>query len=179
MTGWWAIPCHDASARVMQEHLPGDVTLDKSLRTVKDAKGYSWQAIAFKMTHDGNSNGPYLRLVGFPGAIAIDRTHPLIITTPSGQTFTLDDQSFLIFKNGASPQPHVAQYDLSNVLGQLRTSTRLRLTLPVLDGGVGDPSILMSSRGESPPPVLAPLELSIPKSMVDEWLLVAQQSESM
>lgn len=176
-TGGWAIFDYEASARVMQEHLPGDVTLDKSLRTIKDAKGYSWQAIAFKVTRNGSSDSPYLRLVGFPGAIFIDRAHPLIVTTPAGDTFTLEDKSFLIFKDGKPPQPNVAQYELGNVLRHLQTSTRLRLTLPVLDdgnddgrSGASDPTVSGTVPAEA---AIAPLELSIPRSMVDEWFLVA------
>lgn len=164
----WGVPGQTAFARVMQEHLPGDIILDKSLRTVKDAKGYSWQAIAFKMTQNGNAEGPYLRLVGFPGAIFIDRTHPLIITSPSGQTFSLEDKSFLIFKEGKPPQPNVAQYDLSHVLQNLQSSTRLRLTLPLLEGANEDIANPSAEGG-----AIAPLEFSIPKSMVEEWFTVA------
>lgn len=178
MVGGWIMLCDGVSARVMQEHLPGGVTLDKSLRTVKDEKGYSWQAIAFKTTQNGTSEELYLRLVGFPGAIAVDRTHPLIITTPSGQSFSLEDKSFLIFKNGASPQPNVAQYAVGDVLSHLQRTIRLRLTLPILVGGDDEGEHSTAGGQSSSTVAIAPLELSIPKSMVDEWFIVAHKSET-
>ncbi len=166
--GGWGVEPQSALARIVQEQLSDGVTLDKSLRTVKDANGYSWQAIAFKNSRDGHSDGVYLRLVGFPGAVAIDHTHPMIVTTPSGQAISLEDVSALIFSNDASRQPNVAQYELDAMLNQLQSPTNIRLTIPVLMPGAAaseDSGTSLADRQH--------LEMSIPQAAVDEWLAIA------
>ena len=169
---WGGNVQQSAFARVERETLSTGIILDKSLRTVKDVKGYSWQTIAFKNTYENQTDSIYLRLVGFPGAVSIDRSVPMIVTTPSGQTAMLHDVSFLIFKDGLPPQANVAQYELNEVLDQIQVSTPLRLTLPIVDrsneSALGDRPARLSE--------IRQLELSIPSVVVDEWLTVARQS---
>ncbi|MEM7770252.1 MAG: DUF3122 domain-containing protein [Cyanobacteria bacterium P01_A01_bin.37] len=169
--GWTVLESPPASARVIQEQLPDSFILDKSLRTVKDARGYSWQAIAFKNTQNGNSDGLFLRLVGFPGAIAIDRARPMIVATSSGQTMMLKDVSSLIFKNGLLPQPNVAQYQLEDVINQLQSATPLRLTIPAIPT---TRTVSGGSLDEASHPT-EQLELSIPRAVVKEWIAVSNQ----
>lgn len=169
--GWGVLESPPVLARVIQEQLPDNSILDKSLRTIKDARGYSWQAIAFKNTQHGNSDGLFLRLVGFPGSIAIDRTRPMIVATSSGQTMMLKDVSSLIFKNGLLPQPNVAQYQLEDVMNQLQSATPLRLTIPAI------PTTSKAS-GHSLDKASYPieqLELRIPRAVVSEWIAISHQ----
>lgn len=168
----WVIP--PASARVMREELRTGDLLYKSLRTLNDNRGYSWQAIAFTQIPDGRSartsadrsdvqpeSAPevmYLRLVGFPGTVSIDRSKPLVVASPAGQQFALPDRSDLIFKNGLSPQPNVAQYPLAEVLKEVRSPTPLRLTLATIED--------------------EPVELRLSRVIIQEWLDVNQQAQS-
>ena len=174
VAGWSMGMQQSAFARVMQETLSTGVILDKSLRTIKDVNGYSWQAIAFKNTYEDHSDRVYLRLVGFPGVISVDRSTPMIVTIPSGQTAMLHDVSSLIFKDGLPVQPNVAQYELNDVLAQIQASMPLRLTLPVITRSDE------STSGGRPTPVseIGQLELSIPSAVVDEWRIVANQSRN-
>lgn len=151
-----------ASARVMREELQTGDVLYKSLRTLTDNRGYSWQAIAFRQIPEGSAmpqpDPMYLRLVGFPGAVSIDRSKPLIVAAPAGQQFTLLDRSDLIFKHDLPPQPNVGQYPLTDVLAEVRSPLPLRLTLPTLDADA--------------------VELRLPRVIVEEWLDVDQRADS-
>jgi len=169
--GWMGVYSPPAHARVIQEHLPNDVILDKSIRTIKDPRGYSWQAIAFKNTQYGSSDGPYLRLVGFPGSVVIDRSKPMIVTLPTEQPIMQDDVSSLIFKNGEQPQQNVAQYRLSRVGDRLKEPTTLHLNIPI----IASANAASDMHSTSPPPVVNQLELIIPQSVVREWLEVVRR----
>lgn len=160
----WVIPT--ASARVMREELQSGDILYKSLRTLNDNRGYSWQAIAFtQLPSEGGSENEsgvqpesqsevmYLRLVGFPGKVSIDRSKPLMVEASGGKQFALPDRSDLIFKNGLRPQPNVGQYPLANLLEQVRSPTPLRLTLATEQD---------------------PIELKLSRAVVEEWLDVNQ-----
>ncbi|MEB3209946.1 MAG: DUF3122 domain-containing protein [Leptolyngbyaceae bacterium] len=157
-----------ASARVIQEHLQDGRILDKSFRALTDSNGYSWQLIAFTDTQAGVTEGPYLRMVGFPGAVSVDRDHPLVVSFPSGQTLMLDDVSFLIFKDGLLPQENVAQYNIGAVLETLPSPGSLRLAVPVFKP-------IESSRNSSEKfsQDSEPLEFSVSKSIVAEWIAIA------
>lgn len=158
-----------ASARVMREELRTGDILYKSLRTLNDNRGYSWQAIAFTQIPDQQDVGQpesrieaeaekmYLRLVGFPGTVSIDRSKPLIVEVPGERQLTLPDRSSLIFKNGLSPQPNVGQYLLADVLEEVRSPMPLRLTLATVDG--------------------EPVELKLPRVIVEEWIDVNQRAQ--
>ncbi|MGF1496058.1 MAG: DUF3122 domain-containing protein [Elainellaceae cyanobacterium] len=124
-----------AQAAIRQlEEAPGQ-TVYQSRQTVQDQHGDRWQAIAFKRIRPDGSTRFYLRLVGFPGTAAIDRSRPLTLTTSLGQSLTALDASGQIFTNAAAPEPNVGQYDLQPIVSQLPTAIPLRLTLPVLNEG--------------------------------------------
>lgn len=165
---FWCISPQHASARIIQEQLKPGVVLDKSLRTLRDGNGYSWQAIAFQYVRDGDPEGVYLRLVGFPGAVSLDRTHPMLVSAPSGQVVALDDVSYLIFKDGKPPQPNVAQYALDDVLKQVQLPTTLRLALPIVAPATESSSLDASE--------VSQLELRIPRAVVEEWVAIAHPS---
>jgi hypothetical protein len=120
------------------EEAPGQV-LTQSRTTLKDGFGNRWQAIAFKRTKPDGSELVALRLVGFPGAFTIDRSRPLMLKDSLGNTLTAEDASAPIFTDTDNPEPHIGQYDLQPILGDLRPELPLELQLPVIDG---DPVVL-------------------------------------
>jgi hypothetical protein len=126
-----------AAIRTFEES-PGQV-LTQSRTTLKDEFGNRWQAITFKRTKPDGSEIVALRLVGFPGAVTIDRSHPLTLTDSLGNTLTAEDASAPIFTDADNPEPHIGQYNLQPILNDLRPELPLELELPVLDG---DPVVL-------------------------------------
>jgi hypothetical protein len=117
----------DAAIRQLEE-APGQVVY-QARQTLTDQQGHSWQAIGFKRIRPDGNTSFYLRLVGFPGTVTIDRSQPLILSNSLGQTLTAADASSQIFTEAGSPEPHVGQYDLQPILSQLRPEIPLRLTL--------------------------------------------------
>lgn len=143
---------HAAAVIRQLEEAPGQMVY-QSRQTLKDQHGNGWQAIAFKRIRPDGTTSFSLRLVGFPGIVAIDRTQPLSLSNSLGKTLTATDTSSTIFTESAVPEPNVGQYDLQPLLSQLRPEIPLKLTLPTI-GGEG-------------------IKLSIPPSLVQEWQTVA------
>jgi hypothetical protein len=82
-----------AMAAVMAtEESPGQM-LYQSRQTLRDQSGNRWQAIAFKRIKPDHTISLNLRLVGFPGAVELDHTQPLTLTTSIGQTLTAQNIS--------------------------------------------------------------------------------------
>jgi len=151
-------PIAPAGATVRQlEEAPGQVVY-QSRYTLKDQHGNRWQAIAFKRLRPDNTSPMYLRLVGFPGAAAIDRTQPLQLTNPLGTTLTAADASSRVFTDAENPEPHVGQYDLQPLLDQdqIQAELPLQLTLPMEHGDA--------------------VRLAIASPIIAEWLDIAQRS---
>jgi hypothetical protein len=175
--GWGTLYSSPASARVVHERLQDGRILDKSFRMLTDSNGYSWQFIAFTTTQNGVTDGPYLRLVGFPGAVSVDRDRPMVLSIPSRNMLMLEDVSFLIFKDGLPPQQNVAQYDIGMVLKTLTSPTSLRLTIPVFKPlRASAPSSANGSQDFSQgfSQDVDQLEFRVSKSIVEEWITVAQ-----
>jgi hypothetical protein len=137
-----------AIATVTQiEEYPGQM-LYQSRQNLQDQIGKSWQAIAFKRIHPEGSASISLRLVGFPGAVELDHTQPLTLSTSMGQTLTAKDISSEISQDTPT-QANVAEYDIKSVLPQLQSEIPLHLTLPVVSGSA--------------------VELQIPSTAIQEW----------
>lgn len=122
--------------------------LYQSRQTLQDRNGNSWLAIAFKRIHPEGTSTVSLRVVGFPGAVEFDRTQPLTLTTPLGQTLTAKDISSEISQGTPAPA-NVGEYDIQLALPQLQAEIPLQLTLPTIDG-------------ES-------VSLSVPYTAIQEW----------
>lgn len=135
------------SAVTQIEEYPGQM-LYQSRQNLQDQTGKSWQAIAFKRIHPEGSAIVSLRLVGFPGAVELDHTQPLILSTSMGQTLTAKDISSEISQDTLT-QANVAEYDVKSVLPQLQAEIPLQLTLPVVSGSA--------------------VELQIPFTAIQEW----------
>jgi hypothetical protein len=124
----------------------------QSRRTLRDQERHSWQVIGFKQIQpDGREGEIFLRLVGFPGAVAIDHAQPITLTDPKSHTLSISDISDQIGKD-VPLQPHVGQYNLQAALPNLPTDYRLQLQIPTM----------------APPPLL----LQIPPALIQEWQTV-------
>ncbi|MBO3459621.1 DUF3122 domain-containing protein [Aetokthonos hydrillicola Thurmond2011] len=146
--GFITIPNAEAAIR-QQEEAPGQ-TVYQSRQTLKDQYGNRWQAIAFKRIRPDSTTSFYLRLVGFPGVVEIDRTQPLTLTNSLGKQLIAADASFNEIANSV---PNVGQYDLKPLLPKLQPGIPFKLTLPTT-----------STRAVS---------LIISPSLVEEWQTVA------
>lgn len=145
-----------AFATVTQiEESPGQM-LYQSRQNLRDQNGNSWQASlhrrsfanAFNRIYPDGSNMISVRLVGFPGAVEIDHSQPLTLTTSMGKSLTAQDISSQI----SSDRPtltNVGEYDIKPVLPQLQAEIPLQLTLLMLTGSA--------------------VELQIPSTAVQEW----------
>ena len=114
------------------EEVPGQMVY-QSRQTLQDQWGDRWQVIAFNRIRPDGSTSFYLRLVGFPGAAAIDRSRSLILTTSLGQSLSAADASSQIFTDASAPESNVGQYDLQPLIAQLQATIPLQLTLPMLN----------------------------------------------
>lgn len=142
-----------ASIHTYQEQ-PGQTTY-RSRQSLRDQRDMAWQATVFKRYQGQTVQGIYLRLVGFPGQVAVDRQGDLTIDTGTtahwAAPYALDPQT------PASVLPeNVSQYDMSAVLETLPRPIPLTLTVPL--GGQSSAQI-----------VVAPY-------IVAEWITIAQTS---
>ncbi|WP_017296691.1 DUF3122 domain-containing protein [Nodosilinea nodulosa] len=141
-----------AAAAVRQlEEAPGQ-RVYQSRQTLKDQHGNAWQAVAFKRIFPDGESSFELRLVGFPGAVAIARSQPLTLTSSLGKTLSAADVSGQIFTDSTRPEAHVGQYDLQPLLPQLQTGIPLKAALPTVGGEA--------------------VTLSISPALIEEWQTV-------
>lgn len=145
-------PASAAAAIRQLEEAPGQVVY-QSRQTLKDQYENGWQVIAFKRIRSDGTTSLALRLVGFPGVAAIDRSQPLTLANSLGKTLTARDDSGKIFTNETTPEPNVGQYDLQPLLSQLQTEIPLQLSLPTTDGKV--------------------IQITVPPSLLEEWQTIA------
>ncbi len=146
---WSPLPAFAIVTQI--EEYPGQM-LYQSKQNLRDQTGKSWQAIAFKRIHPEGSAIVSLRLVGFPGAVELDHTQPLTLTTSLGQTLTAKDISSEISQDTPTPA-NVAEYDIKSVLPQLQAEIPLYLTLPMVTGSA--------------------IELQIPSTVIQEWQTIS------
>jgi hypothetical protein len=131
---------------------PGQTTF-RSRQSLRDQRDMAWQATVFKRYRGSDIQGIYLRLVGFPGQVTVDRQGNLAIET--GTTahwvapYALDPQT------PASVLPdNVSQYDMASVLPEMPRPIPLTLAVPL----VGQP----------------PAQIVVAPYVVQEWLTIAQ-----
>ncbi|MGF1538538.1 MAG: DUF3122 domain-containing protein [Elainellaceae cyanobacterium] len=136
-----------AQARLMQETLASGELLYKSLRSLQDDHGYSWQLIAFKTDSDPLAR---LRLVGFPTIPPIDHQAPLKVQG-DGAEVSVPDQTPRF--GAAAPPSTVAQYPLAPIVAAADTPFKA-LTLKILSQQSQRDSLHL---------------LHVPKSVVREW----------
>ncbi|MGA0198773.1 MAG: DUF3122 domain-containing protein, partial [Prochlorotrichaceae cyanobacterium] len=95
-----------------------------------------------------------LRLVGFPGVVAIDQNQPLLLSTSLGQTFEVANASQDIFEDRPL-ESNIAQYDLQAVLPNLNPAIPLALEMPISHGNA--------------------LKFSVPPQVLQEWQTIADR----
>lgn len=134
------------------EEAPGQVVY-QSRQALQDQYGDRWQVIAFNRIRPDGGASFYLRLVGFPGAAAIDRSRPLTLTTSLGQSLSAADASSQIFTDASTPEPNVGQYDMQPIAAQLPVAVPMQLALP------------LQGKNDS--------LLSISPALIQEWKTVA------
>ena len=110
---------------------PGQTTY-RSRQSLRDQTDLAWQATVFKRYTSGVFQGTYLRLVGFPGQVAIAAEVDLSITT--GTTAQWQAPPQLDPQTQALPEG-VAQYSIDTLLAGLQGPIPLTLLVPLRGGG--------------------------------------------
>ena len=152
LVGFGSFNPQQATAAVMEtEEAPGQI-LYQSRQTLRDQTGNRWQAIAFKRIKPDRTISLNLRLVAFPGAVELDHTQPLSLTTSLGQSLTAENISRNLFTD-TPPVGNVGEYNLLLVLPQLKAEIPLRLTLATTSGSV--------------------VKLPVPPIAIQEWQSIA------
>ena len=124
-----AIAAPLASLHTYQEQ-PGQTTF-RSKQSLRDRSDRSWQVILFKRYQDNNIQGLYLRLVGFPGIVSVNREKPILIATGASKQWQaepkLDPQTPELPEN-------VAQYDVGKAIADLKGDIPLQVNIPLGNG---------------------------------------------
>lgn len=148
----WPTPA-GASIHVYRER-PGQVTV-RSRLSLRDYQDRAWQAITFKRTQGDTLQGYYLRLVGFPGVVQIDRQRPVSFIAPTGQQWQL---SWAVDPQAKTLPANVGQFDLAPLLADLDRPMPLEVQLPLVDDD--------------------PAEFAIAPFILQEWLQVKASTDS-
>jgi hypothetical protein len=147
----WAAP--NAWATFTQhEEKPGQI-LFKAKQTLPDQEGYSWQVIVFRQVYPGRQDDVYLRLVGFPGMVAIAHDQPLVLRNKKGDSFLAQPDPGELTKNRISPDFHVGQYRLEELVAQLNPTVDWQAVIPT-----------QNQKGRV---------LNIPSTLIQEWQITA------
>ena len=100
----------------------------RSQQSLRDASDKAWQAVLFKRLKLGQVDCVHLRLVGFPGLVELAHPRQLRMTTGTGEVWTAADVGV-----ESSLPPNVGEYDILEVINQLKSNIPLRLDLPLKD----------------------------------------------
>ncbi|MGC1308655.1 MAG: DUF3122 domain-containing protein [Phormidesmis sp.] len=109
---------------------PGQTTF-RSKQSLRDRSDRSWQVILFKRYQADNLQGLYLRLIGFPGIVAVDAHKPIEIAT--GSSAQWQAQPALDPQTKALPE-NVAQYDVAAAIDALQGDIPLQINIPLTGG---------------------------------------------
>jgi hypothetical protein len=159
---WAALPKLAVAGIHTYYERPGQVTV-RSRQSLRDFSDRAWQAIAFKRFQGETLQGIYLRLVGFPGAVQVDRQRTITLTAPTGQQLQLDGA---IDPQTKALPTNVGQYDLQPLLANLDNPLPLELQVPLMNGAVAEFAIApfivqewlqVKAAEASPAPVGSPL----------------------
>ena len=121
----WLQPAY-ASLHTYHER-PGQVTY-RSRQSLRDYDDRAWQAIAFKRLQGETLQGLYLRLVGFPGTVIVDRQQPLVMIAATGQHWQLP---WAIDPQTQALPDSVGQYNLQPLLSYLGNALPLEMQIPL------------------------------------------------
>lgn len=121
-----------------------------SQQSLRDDSGKALQVVLFKQITPGKPTQFHLRLVGFPGIVEFLHPQRLEVITNSGQLLTAAD----VYAEGA-PAANVGEYDFTEILAQLSPKDA--------------PALAVQLKGDRS------LSLKIPKSLAQEWQLLADE----
>ena len=121
-----------------------------SQQSIRDASGNALQVILFKQITPNKPTEFHLRLVGFPGIIEFLHPQRLEVITASGQLLTAVD----VYAEGA-PAANVGEYNFTEILAKLSAKDA--------------PALAVQLKSNSA------LSLKIPKSLAQEWQLLADE----
>mgnify|MGYP005837957223 CR=1 FL=1 len=136
LQGLFATPAA-AAIRTLEEG-PGQIVY-QTRSTLVDDRGNAWQEIVFRRDRRGQLDPLRLRLVGFPGQAAIAHSAPLTLSDGLGTVITAPDDTDAVFAELDTPEPHIAQYDLSTAIKQIPIAVPLTLHIP---SATADPIVL-------------------------------------
>jgi hypothetical protein len=130
--------------------------LFQTRRQLKDENGQNWQAIAFKRVSGIKPATFQLRLVVFPGRTEPIHPKPAILNI-EGASLSLPDITEHVGNPAAQPTG-VSQYELPSAVTLLGKATSATLSLSMTNGQTA--------------------VLKLPKSVLNEWLLVWKADSS-
>ncbi len=133
---------------------PGQTTF-RSKQSLRDRSDRSWQVIMFKRYQADELQGLYLRLVGFPGLVALDPQKPLKIATGASAQWQAQPQ---LDPQTQSLPDNVAQYDVASAMTDIQGDIPLQVEIPLADGSIA--------------------QLVVPPFAVHEWRDLTAQSPS-
>ncbi len=142
-----------ANVHTYQER-PGQVTY-RAQQSLRDSGDRAWQAIAFKRYQQGQLQGVYLRLVGFPGTVTVDAQAPLVVMAATGQQWQVPPA---VDPQTAALPDTVGQYDVRSLLADLHTPQPLALQIPLQGAD--------------------PAQIQVAPFVVKEWLQTNAQANS-
>ena len=111
---------------------PGQTTF-RSKQSLRDRRDRSWQVILFKRYQANDFQGLYLRLVGFPKMVAVDREKPITIAT--GASTQWQASAELDPQTSELPE-YAAQYNVAEAISALAGDIPLQINIPLGDGSI-------------------------------------------
>jgi hypothetical protein len=127
-------------------------TLFRSLQSLRDQAGRSWQLVFFDQVDRGEIKLIHLRLVGFPG-LELARS-PLTLAAQTGQRWTVPNVETAEL-NVLELPANTAEFDLFEVMRELQDDSVMDLGLELASGDRVD--------------------LTVPVAVVREWRSVLEQ----
>jgi hypothetical protein len=145
--GCICVPPAAASVHTYPDATTQSITY-RSLQSLRDTQGSSWQLVLYKRVKSGNLQRLRLRLVGFPGRRFV-RPQFLAISAATGQTWQAPDVSETALRSGVLPE-NAAEFDMAEVMRQLDADAAMRLQF-----------VLVEEERE--------IEIPVPPVVVREW----------
>jgi len=145
---WMGLPLLALASVHTYREQPGQVTY-RSRQSLRDYDDRAWQAITFKRAQSGVVQGTYLRLVGFPDVVEVDRLRAVTLLAPTGQQWQLPWE---IDPQTKGLPDNVGQYNLQTLLADITMAQPLDMQIPLVTA--------------------PPAEIAIAPFIVEEWLQV-------
>ena len=146
LIGWLATPVAVADVRFLKE---ASQWIYQSQMEFFDECNNAWDVTALKQME--GDRGFYLRLVTESPGVQLDAVQPLVITTDTGQQFSVPNVTRQQFM-GELPDANIGQYDIQSLLYKVGKAQSLQLQLPTRSRSL--------------------IVLSVPSKALEEWFIV-------